>query len=166
MHAANGSRPSAARDPGCPCVLLCGRTLAAHPPAASGALVLPAAPAHTVCVFEQNHLAVFSVLHPLAPSISSSVASSLASSTGSGSSSPTALPALPARALPLDPAGNTVEAVLGKSALRAFHTVSVVDVQDALLCRKAIDMVLLSLSLNHSVLCSAQNCSLCGARIR
>ncbi|XP_036050816.1 putative E3 ubiquitin-protein ligase UNKL isoform X4 [Onychomys torridus] len=64
---------------------------------------------------KQNHLAVFSVLHPLAPSISSSVASSLASSTGSGSSSPTALPTLPARALPLDPAGNTVEAVLGSA---------------------------------------------------
>ncbi|XP_049976229.1 putative E3 ubiquitin-protein ligase UNKL isoform X4 [Alexandromys fortis] len=64
---------------------------------------------------KQNHLAVFSVVHPLAPSISSSVASSLASSTGSGSSSPTALPTLPARALPLDPAGNTVEAVLGSA---------------------------------------------------
>ncbi|XP_051037065.1 putative E3 ubiquitin-protein ligase UNKL isoform X3 [Phodopus roborovskii] len=64
---------------------------------------------------KQNHLAVFSVVHPLAPSISSSVASSLASSTGSGSSSPTALPTLPARAVPLDPAGNTVEAVLGSA---------------------------------------------------
>ncbi|XP_017650610.1 putative E3 ubiquitin-protein ligase UNKL isoform X4 [Nannospalax galili] len=63
---------------------------------------------------KQNHLAVFSVVHPLVPSVSSSVASSLASSTGSGSSSPTALPTLPARALPLDPAGNTVEAVLDK----------------------------------------------------
>lgn len=64
---------------------------------------------------KQNHLAVFSVVHPLAPSISSSVASSLASSTGSGSSSPTTLPNLPARALPLDPAGNTVEAVIGSA---------------------------------------------------
>ncbi|XP_028616605.1 putative E3 ubiquitin-protein ligase UNKL isoform X2 [Grammomys surdaster] len=64
---------------------------------------------------KQNHLAVFSVVHPLAPSISSSVASSLASSTGSGSSSPTTLPTLPARALPLDPAGNTVEAVIGSA---------------------------------------------------
>ncbi|XP_051024286.1 putative E3 ubiquitin-protein ligase UNKL isoform X4 [Acomys russatus] len=64
---------------------------------------------------KQNHLAVFSVVHPLAPSISSSVASSLASSTGSGSSSPTALPTLPARVLPLDPAGNTVEAVIGSA---------------------------------------------------
>ncbi|KAF7471280.1 hypothetical protein GHT09_017622 [Marmota monax] len=63
---------------------------------------------------KQNHLAVFAVVHPLAPSVSSSVASSLASSAGSGSSSPTAVPALPARALPPDPAGSTVEAVLGK----------------------------------------------------
>lgn len=92
-------------------------------PYVSAAVVLPAAPAHIVCVFEQNHLAVFSVVHPLAPSISSSVASSLASSTGSGSSSPTALPALPARALPLDPAGNTVEAVIGKSTLFFLSTV-------------------------------------------
>ncbi|KAM4814742.1 putative E3 ubiquitin-protein ligase UNKL isoform X1 [Urocitellus parryii] len=64
---------------------------------------------------KQNHLAVFAVVHPLAPSVSSSVASSLASSAGSGSSSPTAVPALPARALPLDPAGSTVEAVLGSA---------------------------------------------------
>ncbi|XP_047390203.1 putative E3 ubiquitin-protein ligase UNKL isoform X2 [Sciurus carolinensis] len=64
---------------------------------------------------KQNHLAVFAVVHPLAPSVSSSVASSLASSAGSGSSSPTALPALPARALPPDPTGCTVEAVLGSA---------------------------------------------------
>ncbi|XP_021574385.1 putative E3 ubiquitin-protein ligase UNKL [Carlito syrichta] len=64
---------------------------------------------------KQNHLAVFAAAHPLAPSVSSSVASSLASSTGSGSSSPTTLPALPIRALPLGPAGSTVEAVLGSA---------------------------------------------------
>ncbi|XP_008579523.1 PREDICTED: putative E3 ubiquitin-protein ligase UNKL isoform X1 [Galeopterus variegatus] len=64
---------------------------------------------------KQNHLAVFAVVHPLAPSVGSSVASSLASSAGSGSSSPTALPTLPARALPLDPAGNTIEVVLGSA---------------------------------------------------
>uniref|UniRef100_H0XWW0 Unk like zinc finger n=1 Tax=Otolemur garnettii TaxID=30611 RepID=H0XWW0_OTOGA len=58
-----------------------------------------------------NHLAVFAVVHPLAPSVSSSVASS----TGSGSSSPTALPALSARTLPLGPASSTVEAVLGSA---------------------------------------------------
>ncbi|XP_012661140.1 putative E3 ubiquitin-protein ligase UNKL, partial [Otolemur garnettii] len=60
---------------------------------------------------QQNHLAVFAVVHPLAPSVSSSVASS----TGSGSSSPTALPALSARTLPLGPASSTVEAVLGSA---------------------------------------------------
>ncbi|XP_033092178.1 putative E3 ubiquitin-protein ligase UNKL isoform X3 [Trachypithecus francoisi] len=64
---------------------------------------------------KQNHLAVFAAVHPPAPSVSSSVASSLASSAGSGSSSPTALPAPPARALPLSPAGSTVEAVLGSA---------------------------------------------------
>uniref|UniRef100_A0A8C5UTV8 Unk like zinc finger n=2 Tax=Microcebus murinus TaxID=30608 RepID=A0A8C5UTV8_MICMU len=64
---------------------------------------------------QQNHLAVFAAVHPLAPSVSSSVASSLASSAGSGSSSPTALPALPARSLPLGPAGSAVEAVLGSA---------------------------------------------------
>ncbi|XP_070939947.1 putative E3 ubiquitin-protein ligase UNKL isoform X3 [Macaca nemestrina] len=64
---------------------------------------------------KQNHLAVFAAVHPPAPSVSSSVASSLASSAGSGSSSPTALPAPPTRALPLSPAGSTVEAVLGSA---------------------------------------------------
>lgn len=70
--------------------------------------------AHLVCVFAQNHLAVFAVVHPLAPSVSSSVASSLASSAGSGGSSPTALPALSARAHPLDPTGSALESVPGK----------------------------------------------------
>ncbi|XP_073884597.1 putative E3 ubiquitin-protein ligase UNKL isoform X12 [Macaca fascicularis] len=64
---------------------------------------------------KQNHLAVFAAVHPPAPSVSSSVASSLASSAGSGSSSPTALPVPPTRALPLSPAGSTVEAVLGSA---------------------------------------------------
>ncbi|XP_053783785.1 putative E3 ubiquitin-protein ligase UNKL isoform X6 [Desmodus rotundus] len=62
---------------------------------------------------KQNHLAVFTVVHPLAPSVSSSVASSLASSAGSSSSSPTALPALSARAHPLDPTGSALESVPG-----------------------------------------------------
>ncbi|XP_020942517.1 putative E3 ubiquitin-protein ligase UNKL isoform X12 [Sus scrofa] len=64
---------------------------------------------------KQSHLAVLAVVHPLAPSVSSSVASSLASSTGSGGSSPTALPALSARAHPLDPTGSAVEAVPGSA---------------------------------------------------
>ncbi|XP_036890587.1 putative E3 ubiquitin-protein ligase UNKL isoform X5 [Sturnira hondurensis] len=62
---------------------------------------------------KQNHLAVFTVVHPLAPSVSSSVASSLASSAGSSSSSPTALPALSVRAHPLDPTGSALESIPG-----------------------------------------------------
>ncbi|XP_053527594.1 putative E3 ubiquitin-protein ligase UNKL isoform X9 [Artibeus jamaicensis] len=62
---------------------------------------------------KQNHLAVFTVVHPLAPSVSSSVASSLASSAGSSSSSPTALPALSARAHPLDSTGGALESIPG-----------------------------------------------------
>ncbi|KAM5198303.1 putative E3 ubiquitin-protein ligase UNKL isoform 3-T3 [Hipposideros larvatus] len=64
---------------------------------------------------KQNHLAVFAVVHPLAPSVSSSVASSLASSAGSGGSSPTALPALSARAHPLDPTGGALESIPGSA---------------------------------------------------
>ncbi|XP_039740795.1 putative E3 ubiquitin-protein ligase UNKL isoform X3 [Pteropus medius] len=64
---------------------------------------------------KQNHLAVFAVVHPLAPSVSSSVASSLASSTGSGGSSPTTLPALPARAHLLDPTSDALESVPGSA---------------------------------------------------
>ncbi|XP_057605011.1 putative E3 ubiquitin-protein ligase UNKL isoform X2 [Hippopotamus amphibius kiboko] len=62
-----------------------------------------------------GHLAVLAVGHPLAPSVSSSLASSLASSTGSGGSSPTTLPALSARAHPLDPTSSAVEAVPGST---------------------------------------------------
>ncbi|XP_036166527.1 putative E3 ubiquitin-protein ligase UNKL isoform X4 [Myotis myotis] len=62
---------------------------------------------------KQSHLAVFTVVHPLAPSVSSSVASSLASSAGSSGSSPTALPILSARAHPLDPTGSALESIPG-----------------------------------------------------
>lgn len=78
------------------------------------AFVSAGASAHLVCVSAQNHLAVFTVVHPLAPSVSSSVASSLASSAGSSGSSPTALPILSARAHPLDLTGNALEAIPGK----------------------------------------------------
>uniref|UniRef100_G1PHR2 Unk like zinc finger n=1 Tax=Myotis lucifugus TaxID=59463 RepID=G1PHR2_MYOLU len=63
----------------------------------------------------ENHLAVFTVVHPLAPSVSSSVASSLASSAGSSGSSPTALPILSARAHPLDPTGSALESIPGSA---------------------------------------------------
>ncbi|XP_036861526.1 putative E3 ubiquitin-protein ligase UNKL isoform X4 [Manis javanica] len=61
---------------------------------------------------KQNHLSVFAVVHPLAPSVASSVASSLASSAGSGSSSP---PALPASTHTLGPPGTAVESVPGSA---------------------------------------------------
>ncbi|XP_036166525.1 putative E3 ubiquitin-protein ligase UNKL isoform X2 [Myotis myotis] len=64
---------------------------------------------------KQSHLAVFTVVHPLAPSVSSSVASSLASSAGSSGSSPTALPILSARAHPLDPTGSALESIPGSA---------------------------------------------------
>lgn len=64
---------------------------------------------------KQNHLAVFTVVHPLAASVSSSVASSLASSAGSSGSSPTALPILSARAHPLDPTGSALESIPGSA---------------------------------------------------
>ncbi|KAK2498903.1 hypothetical protein MC885_018782 [Smutsia gigantea] len=64
---------------------------------------------------KQNHLSVFAVVHPLAPSVGSSVASSLASSAGSGSSSPPTLPTLPASTYALGPTGTAVESVPGSA---------------------------------------------------
>ncbi|NXI65940.1 UNK protein, partial [Anseranas semipalmata] len=60
---------------------------------------------------KQNHLSVFSVVNPLA----SSITSSLASSVGSDSSSPTTVSAVSAKALPFYSGGNTVESVTGES---------------------------------------------------
>ncbi|XP_068764158.1 putative E3 ubiquitin-protein ligase UNKL isoform X11 [Struthio camelus] len=57
---------------------------------------------------KQNHLSVFSVVNPLA----SSITSSLASSVGSDSSSPTTLSTISAKALPFYPGSNTVESVI------------------------------------------------------
>ncbi|XP_068764157.1 putative E3 ubiquitin-protein ligase UNKL isoform X10 [Struthio camelus] len=59
---------------------------------------------------KQNHLSVFSVVNPLA----SSITSSLASSVGSDSSSPTTLSTISAKALPFYPGSNTVESVIGQ----------------------------------------------------
>ncbi|XP_060028635.1 putative E3 ubiquitin-protein ligase UNKL isoform X3 [Erinaceus europaeus] len=56
-----------------------------------------------------SHLAMFTVLHPLAPSVGSSMESSLASSTGSGGSSPTVLPTLPGHAHLLNPTDGLLE---------------------------------------------------------
>lgn len=56
-----------------------------------------------------NHLSVFSVVNPLA----SSITSSLASSVGSDCSSPPTVSAVSAKALPFYSGGNTVESVTG-----------------------------------------------------
>ncbi|XP_021266800.1 putative E3 ubiquitin-protein ligase UNKL isoform X5 [Numida meleagris] len=57
---------------------------------------------------KQNHLSVFSVVNPLA----SSITSSLASSVGSDSSSPTTVSIISTQTLPFYSAGNTVESVI------------------------------------------------------
>ncbi|OXB81830.1 UNVERIFIED_CONTAM: hypothetical protein H355_015027 [Colinus virginianus] len=59
----------------------------------------------------QNHLSVFSVVNPLA----SSITSSLASSVGSDSSSPTTVSIISTQTLPFYSAGNTVESVIGSA---------------------------------------------------
>lgn len=62
----------------------------------------------------QSHLAMFSVLHPLTPSVGSNMESSLASSTGSGGSLPTVLPTLPGHAHLLNPTDGLLEPSPGK----------------------------------------------------
>ncbi|XP_071880045.1 putative E3 ubiquitin-protein ligase UNKL isoform X8 [Anas platyrhynchos] len=68
-----------------------------------------------------NHLSVFSVVNPLA----SSITSSLASSVGSDCSSPPAVSAVSAKALPFYSGGNTVESVTGQRLLGSSAPVSI-----------------------------------------
>eukprot|EP00075_Anas_platyrhynchos_P035657 XP_027324910.1 putative E3 ubiquitin-protein ligase UNKL isoform X14 [Anas platyrhynchos] len=70
---------------------------------------------------KQNHLSVFSVVNPLA----SSITSSLASSVGSDCSSPPAVSAVSAKALPFYSGGNTVESVTGQRLLGSSAPVSI-----------------------------------------
>uniref|UniRef100_A0A8C5EYS6 C3H1-type domain-containing protein n=1 Tax=Gopherus evgoodei TaxID=1825980 RepID=A0A8C5EYS6_9SAUR len=74
---------------------------------------------------KQNHLSVFSVINPLASSITSSITSSLASSIGSDNSSPTALSAISTKALPFYPGSNTVESVIGQRLLGSSAPVNI-----------------------------------------
>ncbi|XP_030433609.1 putative E3 ubiquitin-protein ligase UNKL isoform X3 [Gopherus evgoodei] len=74
---------------------------------------------------KQNHLSVFSVINPLASSITSSITSSLASSIGSDNSSPTALSAISTKALPFYPGSNTVESVIGSALDLHFSDINV-----------------------------------------
>ncbi|XP_060696245.1 putative E3 ubiquitin-protein ligase UNKL [Hemiscyllium ocellatum] len=70
---------------------------------------------------KQNLLNVFSVVNPLA----SSITSSLASSIGSDTSSPSTLSTMNAKAVPFYPASNTVESVIGSALDLHFSDVNV-----------------------------------------
>ncbi|XP_051488518.1 putative E3 ubiquitin-protein ligase UNKL isoform X5 [Apus apus] len=70
---------------------------------------------------KKNHLSVFSVVNPLA----SSITSGLASSAGSDSSSPTTACALSTKALPFYSGNNTVEFVIGSALDLHFNDVNV-----------------------------------------
>ncbi|XP_069762708.1 putative E3 ubiquitin-protein ligase UNKL isoform X2 [Narcine bancroftii] len=70
---------------------------------------------------KQNLLNVFSVVNPLA----SSITSSLASSIGSDTSSPSTLSTMNAKAVPFYPASNTVESVIGSALDLHFGDVNV-----------------------------------------
>ncbi|XP_032053219.1 putative E3 ubiquitin-protein ligase UNKL isoform X5 [Aythya fuligula] len=69
----------------------------------------------------KNHLSVFSVVNPLA----SSITSSLASSVGSDCSSPPTVSAVSAKALPFYSGGNTVESLTGQRLLGSSAPVSI-----------------------------------------
>ncbi|XP_066833751.1 putative E3 ubiquitin-protein ligase UNKL isoform X10 [Anser cygnoides] len=71
-----------------------------------------------------NHLGVFSVVNPLA----SSITSSLASSVGSDCSSPPTVSAVSAKALPFYSGGNTIESVIGSALDLHFKDVNVASI--------------------------------------
>ncbi|XP_050569735.1 putative E3 ubiquitin-protein ligase UNKL isoform X8 [Cygnus atratus] len=73
---------------------------------------------------KQNHLGVFSVVNPLA----SSITSSLASSVGSDCSSPPTVSAVSAKALPFYSGGNTIESVIGSALDLHFKDVNVASI--------------------------------------
>ncbi|TRY86262.1 hypothetical protein DNTS_015835 [Danionella cerebrum] len=74
---------------------------------------------------DQAHGGMFSVVNPLASSITSSITSSLASSMGSDSSSPTTLSTMNAKATPFYPGSNTVESVIGTALDLNFSDINV-----------------------------------------
>ncbi|NXJ36877.1 UNK protein, partial [Ciconia maguari] len=89
---------------------------------------------------KQNHLSVFSVVNPLA----SSITSSLASSVGSDSSSPTNVSAISAKALPFYSGNNTVESVIGSALDLHFNDVNVASIDRELEDQEGSDLGLAS----------------------
>ncbi|XP_042683710.1 putative E3 ubiquitin-protein ligase UNKL isoform X2 [Centrocercus urophasianus] len=91
---------------------------------------------------KQNHLSVFSVVNPLA----SSITSSLASSVGSDSSSPTTVSIISTQTLPFYSAGNTVESVIGSALDIHFNGVNVASISRELEDQEGSDLGLASLN--------------------
>ncbi|XP_040503624.1 putative E3 ubiquitin-protein ligase UNKL isoform X8 [Gallus gallus] len=91
---------------------------------------------------KQNHLSVFSVVNPLA----SSITSSLASSVGSDSSSPTTVSIISTQTLPFYSAGNTVESVIGSALDIHFNGVNVASINRELEDQEGSDLGLASLN--------------------
>ncbi|KAM9261242.1 putative E3 ubiquitin-protein ligase UNKL, partial [Cariama cristata] len=89
---------------------------------------------------KQNHLSVFSVVNPLA----SSITSSLASSVGSDSSSPTTVSSVSAKALPFYSGSNTVESVIGSALDLCFNDVNVASIDRELEDQESSDLGLAS----------------------
>ncbi|XP_046783579.1 putative E3 ubiquitin-protein ligase UNKL isoform X10 [Gallus gallus] len=95
---------------------------------------------------KQNHLSVFSVVNPLA----SSITSSLASSVGSDSSSPTTVSIISTQTLPFYSAGNTVESVIGSALDIHFNGVNVASINRELEDQEGSDLGLASKRLLES----------------
>ncbi|XP_015732040.1 putative E3 ubiquitin-protein ligase UNKL isoform X2 [Coturnix japonica] len=95
---------------------------------------------------KQNHLSVFSVVNPLA----SSITSSLASSVGSDSSSPTTVSIISTQTLPFYSADNTVESVIGSALDIHFNGVNVASIHRELEDQEGSDLGLASKRLLES----------------
>ncbi|KFV72524.1 RING finger protein unkempt, partial [Struthio camelus australis] len=91
-------------------------------------------------LYSSQKIFVFSVVNPLA----SSITSSLASSVGSDSSSPTTLSTISAKALPFYPGSNTVESVIGSALDLHFNDVNVASIDRELEDQESSDLGLAS----------------------
>uniref|UniRef100_A0A669QJB3 Unk like zinc finger n=1 Tax=Phasianus colchicus TaxID=9054 RepID=A0A669QJB3_PHACC len=98
------------------------------------------------CAFAHGESNVFSVVNPLA----SSITSSLASSVGSDSSSPTTVSIISTQTLPFYSAGNTVESVIGSALDIHFNGVNVASINRELEDQEGSDLGLASQRLLES----------------
>uniref|UniRef100_A0A803Y1M7 Unk like zinc finger n=1 Tax=Meleagris gallopavo TaxID=9103 RepID=A0A803Y1M7_MELGA len=98
------------------------------------------------CAFAHGESNVFSVVNPLA----SSITSSLASSVGSDSSSPTTVSIISTQTLPFYSAGNTVESVIGSALDIHFNGVNVASINRELEDQEGSDLGLASKRLLES----------------